>query len=151
MLAGGGGGGVSRACLLAAVVPVAAASPDPRPAAARAVVQRYYRAIERGDYRAAWRQWDRGGAASGQSLDAFTRGFARTAHVRVTAGAPTDDEGAAGSAFVTVPVRVDAVLKDGTHQRFAGRYVLRRVNGVDGATRDQLGWHIDSAALRRVR
>ena len=119
------------------------------PAAARAVVARYYAAIEARRYRDAYRCWDRGGAASGQSLAAFTRGFARTRRVTVRTGAPTDGEGAAGSAFVTVPVTVSATLRDGTPQRFVGSYVLRRVNDVDGATPAQLRWHLASARLRR--
>ena len=135
---------------------LAAAHPSPgavdrSPAAAREVVRRYYAAIERGDFRAAWLAWDRGGGASGQSLASFTRGFAGTAHSRVVAGIPPNGEGAAGSVFITVPAWVEALLKDGRRQRFAGSYVLRRVNDVPGATRDQLGWHIASASLKPLR
>ena len=130
---------------IAASVPAA----DKAPAAARAVVVRYYDAIDHGRYRTAYRCWDRAGAASRQTYAAFVRGFARTKHVRVVTGRPTDGEGAAGSVFVTVPVTVTATLKDGTPQRFRGSYVLRRVNDVPGATAAQLRWHIDSATLRR--
>ena len=49
-----------------------------------------------------------------------------------------------------MPVKVDAVLKDGKRQRFTGRYVVRRVNNVDGASADQRRWHIDSAQLKPV-
>ena len=52
--------------------------------------------------------------------------------------------------FITVPVRVYATLKNGRHQRFAGQYILRRVNDVDGATREQLSWHLTSATLRPI-
>lgn len=130
---------------LAAVQPI-----DRTPEQARGVVQRYYAAIERGDYRSAYRLWSGKGQASGQSYAAFSRGFARTAHTRAVAGKPTDGEGAAGSTFITVPVRVYATLKNGRHQRFAGQYILRRVNDVDGATREQLSWHLTSATLRTV-
>lgn len=121
------------------------------PQAARAVVERYYAGIDRGRYAIAYRLWAGGGRASGRTLRAFAAGFARTAHTHVVTDPPTDGEGAAGSVFVTIPVRVDAVLKDGRRQRFAGHYVLRRINNVDGATREQLRWHIASAALRAVR
>ncbi|WP_374942793.1 hypothetical protein [Sphingomonas sp.] len=121
------------------------------PQAARAVVERYYAAIDRRRYATAYRLWVGSGRASGKTLRAFAGGFARTAHTHVVTGAPTDGEGAAGSVFVTIPVRVDAVLKNGTRQRFVGRYVLRRVNDVDGATAEQLRWHIASAVLRVVR
>ena len=135
------------ALLIAAAVSVPAA--EKIPAAARAVVVRYYDAIDHGRYRTAWRCWDRGGLASGQSYAAFVRGFARTRHVRAMVGQPTDGDGAAGSVYVTVPVVVTATLKDGTAQRFHGSYTLRRVNDVDGATAEQLRWHIGSAKLRR--
>lgn len=132
------------ALLAAAGVPAA----DKTPAAARAVVVRYYDAIEHKRYRAAWLCWDRDGTASGQSYAAFARGFARTRHVRVAAGRPTDGEGAAGSLFVTVPVVVTATLTDGTLQRFQGSYMLRRVNDVPGASATQLRWHLHAARLR---
>jgi hypothetical protein len=56
-------------------------------------------------------------------------------------------DGGAGSIYQPVPVTVDATLLDGTKQRYVGEYVLRRVNDVDGATADQLRWHIMSARL----
>ncbi len=65
----------------------AAAAPSATPAAARAVVQRYYAAIDRRDYRSAYRSWSRGGQASGQSYQQFVRGFANTRHTSVVAGA----------------------------------------------------------------
>ena len=137
--------------LAALAAPAAAQRIDRSPEAARAVVERYYAAIDRGDYRTAYRLWGADGRRSGKTLAAFTGGFARTARTRVVADAPTDGEGAAGSVFVTVPVRVYATLKNGATQRFAGSYVLRRVNDVDGATPDQLRWSIDSARLRQAR
>ncbi|WP_375270612.1 hypothetical protein [Sphingomonas sp.] len=127
----------------------AVAAPATSPQAARAVVERYYAAIDRGDYRTAYRAWAQGGRASGQSFDQFICGFARTRHTSVVAGAPTRPEGAAGSTYIRVPVTVRATLKDGTAQRFAGTYTLRHVNDVDGATAEQRQWHIQSASLRR--
>lgn len=123
---------------------------DHSPTQARGVVQRYFAAIDRGDYRDAYRLWSGEGRASGQSYPAFVRGFARTARTRVVAGRPIDGDAAAGSMFVTVPVRVYATLKNGRRQSFRGAYVLRRVNDVDGATQAQLSWHIMSAQLRAV-
>ena len=137
-------------CLAILAAPAGAQRIDRSPAAARALVERYYAAIDHGDYRAASRLWGGDGRSSGKSLAAFTQGFARTAHTHVVTAAPTDGEGAAGSVFVTVPVRVDATLKNGARQRFAGRYVLRRINDVEGATADQLRWRIDSASLRQL-
>jgi len=121
-----------------------------RSADAAAVVSRYYQAIDRGDFRTAYRSWGDNGAASGKTYAAFARGFAQTARTRVALGRPTLPEGAAGSTYVEVPVDVRATLKNGRRQHFRGTYVVRRVNGVDGATPAQLRWHIDSARLRAV-
>lgn len=138
------------AAALFAALPAAAQSWK-SPAAARAVVRDYYAAIDRGDYRRAYVLWGDGGRASGQSYAAFVRGFARTAHTRVVTSAPTDGDAGMGSIYVTVPVTVEATLKNGHRQRFAGRYVLRRVNDVDGATPAQLHWHLAQAKLSTVR
>lgn len=131
----------------AAVVPDA----EKTPAAARQVVERYYAAIDRRDYADAYALWSAGGQASGQSAAAFAAGFAQTASTRVRAGMPTNGEGAAGSLFIEVPVEVDATLADGTRQRFAGHYTLRRVNDVAGATAEQLRWRIAGARLTKLR
>lgn len=125
-----------------------AASTVASPASARAVVGRYYRALEQRAFRTAYRCWAGDGAASGQSFATFRAGFARTAHTRVVTGEPGRIEGAAGSLYVTVPVTVTAVLKDGSRQRFHGRYTLRRVNDVAGATLAQRQWHLAGARLR---
>ena len=138
-----------KAAILGAALVAASVTAQPidrSPAGARAVVLRFYAAIDRGDYRAAYRLWN-----GGKDYPAFVQGFARTAHTRVVAGAPVDEEGAAGSLSITVPVRVEATLKSGARQHFAGSYVLRRANDVPGATADQLRWSISAASLHPVR
>ncbi len=140
--------------LFAVMTVMAAASVTPAektPAAARAVVERYYAAIASGDFPRAYRLWSDKGRASGKTLAGFTRGFAQTADTRVFTTAPVNGDAGAGSVFVTVPVRVEARLKSGLRQRFAGSYVLRRVNDVPGATAEQLRWHIMSARLMPIR
>ncbi|WP_019517637.1 hypothetical protein [Sphingomonas sp. Mn802worker] len=127
----------------------AAAAPAATPAEARAVVQHYYAAIDRGDYRTAYRSWSRGGQASGQRYRQFARGFSNTRHTSVVTGTPSDPEGAAGSSYIRVPVTVRATLKNGIAQRFTGSYTLRRVNDVDGSTTEQRQWHLEDASLRR--
>lgn len=126
----------------------AVSNAETAPAAARDVVRRYYAAIDRRDYGTAYALWDGEGRASGQSAADFAAGFAQTGSTRVSAGAPVNSQGAAGSVYVEVPVEVDARLRDGTRQRFAGRYLLRRVNDVPGATAEQLRWHLYRATLR---
>lgn len=117
--------------------------------AAAEVVKRYYSAIDARDFDTAWQQWGDDGPPR-QTRETFRAGFAQTQSTRVTIGGPIDGEGAAGSIFLTVPVTVDAVLTSGRHQRFRGHYILRRVNGVDGASASQLRWHIETAELKAV-
>ena len=111
-------------------------------AAAVEAVRIYYAAIDARDYATAWQLWDGNGERSGKSLADFRAGFADTVSSSVSPGTPAEPEGAAGSSYVTVPVTVTARLRDGTRQRFTGRYVLRRSN----VERSQ-GWAIYSATL----
>jgi hypothetical protein len=111
------------------------------------LVRRYYDQIERGRYDAAYALWEDFGKASHQTRAGFAAGFAQTAKVSVTIGDSVRIEAAAGSQYATVPVIVDAVLRDGARQHFEGSYTLRRAMVV-GATLEQRRWHIYSAALR---
>ena len=125
---------------------------DPAPkstAAAIAVVQRYYAAINARDYGTAWAQWGDDGPPN-QTLQAFQAGFANTRSTRVTIGDVEPGSAGAGSIYQTVPVTVDSQLQNGTVQRFAGDYIVRRVNDVDGASPGQLRWHIGQATLKAV-
>ncbi|QQA43112.1 hypothetical protein [Pelagovum pacificum] len=111
---------------------------------ARATVEDYFAAINRGSYAAAYDFWEDGGAASGQTLDQFEAGYADTAEVRVFT-APGTLEGAAGSIYATVPLRIEAELNDGTRQRFGGDIVLRRSN-VEGSESGGI-WKLHSAEI----
>lgn len=142
---------IARSCALfdGKGTPIPGCNPAPTSKeAAAAVVKRYYAALDARDYGTAWLQWGMAGPP-GQPLATFGAGFAHTRSTRVTIGALAPSEGAAGSIYQPVPVVVDATRDDGTHQRFTGEYIVRRVNGVDGATPNQLRWHIASAHLRR--
>ena len=129
---------------LAAAVPATSAK-DASVAAAVQVVRDYYAAIQRRDYRTAHALW-----SNGRSLEAFRQGYARTAWVKLTPVPPFTAEGAAGSVYADIAVRVDAGLTDGRRQHFAGTYSLRRVNDVDGSTAAQRHWHIIGAKLKAV-
>lgn len=129
-----------------AASPADAASTDA--AAAVAVLQQYYTAIDEGDFRAAYALWSDGGASSGQTFDEFAAGYADTESVRVEPGKPGRIEGAAGSRYVVIPVVVHATTSDGARQRFVGGYTLRR-SVVDGATTEQRNWRIYSAEVQR--
>lgn len=126
------------------------ASAEPTVADAVGVVREYYRSIDALDYAHAWSLWSDGGRSSGQTPQQFADGFANTAHVTVEIGAPGDVGAAAGSRYIQVPVVIDALQRDGSTQRYAGTYTLRRAV-VDGATAEQRAWRIGSAALHPVQ
>ena len=113
-----------------------------------AVIHEYYDAINARDYRRAYALWGDLGAGSPLTYEKFAAGFADTDSVHVEIGEPGRVEGAAGSRFVDVPVIIFATTKSGEHQRFEGRYTLRR-SVVDGASPAQKRWHIYSAEIRR--
>ena len=96
-----------------------------------AIVQRYYDAINRGDYEQAFRTWQDNGSASHQTFKTFKSGFAETVSTQVKIGEPSQVEGAAGSQYVTVPVTLTATTQNRAVQHFEGTYVLRR-SLVDG-------------------
>ncbi len=145
---------IARSCALfeGKGEPMASCLSEPKPrgmTAAADVVRRYYSALNARDYGTAWSQWGDQGPP-GKTRSAFEAGFARTRSTSVTIGALVPGGGAAGSVYQPVPVTVDATLDDGTRQRFRGTYVVRRINDVDGATAEQLRWHIASAKLAPV-
>lgn len=110
------------------------------------VVRRYYGAICSHAYDSAYALWEGGGTASHQTRADFASGFANTVQVQVTIGDSVRIGAAAGSQYATVPVVVEAVLRDGRRQHFEGSYILRR-SFVDGATPEQRRWHIYAAHL----
>lgn len=66
----------------------------------------------------------------------------------VTVAVPTGTmEGAAGSLYYTAPVAITGIDPDGRPVRLEGEAVLRRVNGIDGASAAQLRWHFQSLTL----
>ncbi|HET9602918.1 MAG TPA: hypothetical protein VFO96_01410 [Gemmatimonadales bacterium] len=125
--------------------PPAADSTDPAQ-----VIQSYYDAINRRDFRTAFMLWSDSGRASGKTLQQFEAGFAGTDSSRVEVGEAGRVEGAAGSRYVEVPVTIRAWRREGSRQTFTGSYVLRRAV-VDGATDAQRKWHLYSADIHERR
>ena len=121
------------------------------PVAARHTVERYYAAIDRGDFRAAYVMWDQDGRASGKSYANFAAGFAQTARSRVVTGTPTNGDAGMSQRWVDVPVDVYATLKNGRRQHFRGRYTLHRIVEGTGAPVARTRWHLSSARLTVVR
>lgn len=122
---------------------------EPSNEEAAGVIRAYYDAINARHYADAYVLWSGRGERSGQTLDSFTVGFAQTDSVHADIGVPSDMDAAAGSRYITVPVKLLAYEGKRT-QSFAGTYTLRRAV-VDGATAEQRRWRIEGAAIRRAR
>lgn len=134
---------------IALAAPASAAAPATSNAAARLLVQKYYAALNRGDYKTAYGYWDQSGASSGQSYAAFSQGFSQTARTRVVTGTPTNPDAGMSQRWIDVPVDVYATLKNGQKQHFRGSYTLHRVVAGVGAPVSQQSWHLSSAKLTK--
>ena len=131
--------------------PLAEGPIDPKSAqGAGQVLQSYFALIEAGRHAEAWRLWSDGGRASGMSAAQFADSFAPYAEYHAYVGAPGRIEGAAGSAYVEVPVQVYGRLRSGAPFNRRGTMTLRRVNDVPGATPEQMQWRIHSSDIPAV-
>jgi hypothetical protein len=72
----------------------------------------------------------------------FDRDFSRYSDLKVTPGSAGDQEGAAGSIYVSVPLTVSGEA-NGKRASRSGTAILRRVNDVPGSTEAQRHWHIE--------
>ncbi len=112
--------------------------------AATDLVLLYYGALAAGEHRHAYEMWGPDGPP-GQSFDQFRSAVPPT---NVIVEEPSEPRGAAGSVFVTVPVRLTTRGGDGQEQTSQSDIVVRRLNGVSGAEPWQLRWHIDQIEQR---
>ena len=121
---------------------------DPKgPDGARQVVQRYASLIEGGKIAEAQTAWGKG---IEQGVLAPAR-LAALHGIHLEVGKPYDQEGAAGSSYIMVPLTLTATDKASKPIRYAGPITLRRVNDVDGASAAQLRWHMVQGALVATR
>jgi hypothetical protein len=135
--------------LLVLSLPACQQAPKPTPEAAVEVIRSHYKAINDRRYQEAYDDWEGQGKASGKTFVAFLNGYAQTDKVQVMPGTPSRIEGAAGSRFITIPVRITSRKHDGSEEQFAGTYTLR-FSVVEGAKPEQRSWHIYSSRIERV-
>ena len=127
--------------------PVATATPSASdPVAAIQTVLDYFGAVQNYDYPTAYGLWANGGTASGQTYDAFTKGYADTVHVSVQLGNPTE-EGTSASRAVSVPATLESIVNEPNQSQsvrhYQGTYVLQP---------DSAGaWRISSASVTEVQ
>lgn len=125
------------------------APPQPNsPEQAAQVARDYFDRLNAGWYDKAWALWAGEGSASGLSREDFARRFEPYARYEATLGVPGRPEGAAGSIYLEIPVKVTATRKDGSVEQLAGTVTLRRVNDVPGSTPEQRSWRIHSVDLK---
>ena len=133
-----------------AATPAAASSAKPAPAAPEPpsesrdpakVVVAWAKAMSLKQWGSAYLYWGDHGARSGLTSAQFAAKWGKLANPEFELR-PGTIEGAAGSLYYTAPI----VLIDGK-RHVRGEIVLRRVNDVDGATPEQLRWHIESLTV----
>lgn len=97
------------------------------------VLQTYYALVESG----------RVAEAAKLRVDGQEEDLKPFASLHAQTGGPGPIEGAAGSLYVEVPVVLYGRYVTGGEYHASGKATLRRVNGVPGATAEQLKWRID--------
>ena len=137
----------SDAAKLAAAT-TAPATPGPTPALTATppsesrdpatVVVAWAKAMTLKQWDSAYLYWGDHGARSGLTLPQFAAKWGKLSNPEFELH-KGETEGAAGSSYYTAPI----VLIDGK-RHLRGEIVLRRVNDVDGASPEQLRWHIES-------
>ena len=126
--------------------PIAEGTIDPK--SAEQVLQRFGVFLEQGKFAAARQSWSDGGKASGLTEAEFADAYHKYAELHSEVGAPGEPEGAAGSSYVEVPLRLYGTLKTGKPFNLVGPVVLRRVNDVPGSSAAQREWHITRSDLK---
>lgn len=86
-----------------------------------AVISSYYNAINRAEYARAYSYF---GLNDAPDYDPWETGYSDTSHVEVSFG-QSAEEGAAGSIYWTLPVKLDVTSSEEQHSYFAGCYTLR--------------------------
>lgn len=115
---------------------VPSASRDPA-----VVLEDMAKTIEARDWRGVRAFWGDHGTRSGMDEPAFAAKWSALTAPVVTVGAGAQ-EGGAGSLYYTAPI----TIVDGS-RTIRGEITIRRVNDVDGASPEQLRWHVESTTL----
>ena len=122
---------------------------DPKSAEAAGQELRTYGALlEERKFDQAYALWGGAGEASGMTRAQFAASFAAYRDIHAGVGKPGEAEGAAGSSYVEVPLRLYGTLASGGKFDMSGPMAMRRVNDVDGSTAEQRRWNIASSGLK---
>jgi hypothetical protein len=115
------------------------------PEVATEMVREYFALLGAKQYDMARALWEPGAAPT---EDALAAQMAKYTSYDATIGKAGDQEGAAGSSYLEVPVTVAATAKGGGAEKLSGTVTLRRVNDVPGSTAAQRHWHIYRIELK---
>lgn len=119
----------------------------PSPDGAVAVVKAYFDAVRSGRSTEAYRMWGNKGHDSGTTDAQFAAHIRSFKDIDVAVEDPGQMEGAAGSIYIEIPVKISGVSGQGMPLSTEGVVTLRRVNNVPGADPDSLRWHIVKSTL----
>ena len=72
----------------------------------------------------------------------FNSDFERIRNMQVNVGRAGDQEGAAGSIYLSVPLAISGTV-DGKRVSRSAKVLVRRANDVPGSTEAQRHWHIE--------
>lgn len=114
------------------------------PDVATSLAREYFALIGAKQYPMALALW----GSNAPSKADLAKQYDKYATFDATVGAPGEQQGAAGSSYIEIPVKASAKLKSGGAEKLAGTIVLRRVNDVPGSTAAQRHWHIYSVDLK---
>ncbi len=117
----------------------AATPPATTPEAARKVMTDYGALVARGSLAEAAKYW-----SDPANAKEFAASLEDYPQVKVAAGKPRDEEGAAGSIFITVPLTLNLTLRNGSPFKMQCEGLMRRVNDVPGSSEEQRRWRIES-------
>ena len=122
---------------------------DAEAGAPRDTLQDWADAMEARDWEQARGYWGDNGEKSGMTLEEFAAANDRYRTISITLG-EGQEEGAAGSLYYEAQVTMQGELQNGEAYVLRGPVVLRRVNDVPGASKEELMWHIATSDLRPV-
>ena len=110
---------------------------------AGAVVDRYFTLIGQRHFAAAWRLWDRHGAACGRTADQFAASLGDIVPVAATVGVAHDEDAGAGQRHIQVPVRLAVAAGDEPGANLAATATLHRVtDGIETTDPTDHLWRI---------
>jgi len=114
------------------------------PDTAAGIAREYFALIGAKQYSMALALW----GSSGPGKAELAKQYDKYASFDAKVGAPGEQQGAAGSSYIEIPVTASAKLKSGEAEKLAGTIVLRRVNDVPGSSAADRHWHIYSVNLK---